>query len=376
MKIAVWSLVMLLAVPTGLLFYTGGHADAAPVPTAPRAPNTIAYSSSVDNWSLSYAEWLPARYTASHAYPLIVYLHGQQDTSGRWFPGGITSDLVQALGGRGPDSQTARLMVNTSERLGYILIALNTRSGSGWYINSPCGGPQEQDVLDAIAHEKALRHVSSTFLFGMSMGTEGTLYIAARHPGMFKAIGIIAPATDLFLDVAYRISLANDTSKPWAEASIQAKMYLFCGVLAGTENASEQAVARMYQNMSPLRFNPSAFARVPIYVTGGGWDDRTPNNVSIWPWWMNVNNTFINATCNSAPQLGEPAICSTAFDALHLSNPNVYRFRYIYEPRAGHVLTQLYPPDMLNFWQGKAAGGVYSSMYPFTSFVKDTTIPY
>ena len=57
----------------------------------------------------------------------------------------------------------------------------------------------------------------------------------------------------------------------------------------------------MFQNMSPLRFDPQAFAGIPLYMTAGGLDDRAPNNVSIWPQWMNANNTVVNATCQYAP---------------------------------------------------------------------------
>lgn len=369
-------LVVVVMLPAGLVLAPQGLAQGPAAPLPPRVPTTVPYASSVDAWPLSYAEWLPVNFDPNRAYPLILFLHGQQDTSGRWVSGGLPSDFVRAVNGSGPVAQTVRLMINQSAQRGFILMAVNSRSGAGWYINSPCGGPQEQDVLDALAHETALRHVSATFLFGMSMGTEGTLYLAARHPGMFKAIGIIAPATDLFLDVAYRIGLASDPDKPWAEASIQAKMHLFCGVLPGTQNASAQAVARMFENMSPLRFDPTAFARLPIYVTAGGADDRTPNNVAIWPQWLNANNTFVNSTCSTAPELGEPDGCSTTLDALHLAHPWAFRFRFVYEPRATHLFSQLSPADLLNFWQGRVPGGVYTSSYPFSTFVKDPSVPY
>ena len=333
-------------------------------PTPSGNYSMVSYASSVDGFALSYAEWLPSGYSSAQTYPLIVYLHGQQDTSGKWFSGGLTSDLVLALGNtsNAAERSTASALVNATGAQGVILIALNTRSGSGWYIDSPCGGPQEQDVLDAVAFEEGLRHVGAVYLMGSSMGTEGTLYVAAQHPGRFAGVAIVAPVTDLFEDVAYRMSLAANPQDPWANISIQAKAHLFCGVLPGTGNESQLAVARTFQNMSPLRFDPAAFLNVPIYVTAGGLDNRAPNNVQYWPWWMNANNSFLNATCNSVPGLGEPGPpnCATqTFETLHRQDPAGYTFRYVYEPLSGHSISQLDPTDLMGFWFGSLPGGYY-----------------
>jgi pimeloyl-ACP methyl ester carboxylesterase len=331
-------------------------------PGSPGNYTVISYTSTVDSYPLSYDEWLPSGYSSQDSYPLIIYLHGQQDTSGAWFPGGLTSDLVLALTGPPADRMAADALVNASQAQGAILMAINTRSGSGWYINSPCGGPQQQDVLDAIHHEMSLRHVTSLYLMGESMGTEGTLYTASQHPGMFAGIAVIAPVTDLFEDVAYRIAIANNPNEPWAEVSIQAKAHLFCGSLPGTANASQVAVARVFQNMSPLRFNPTAFQNVAIYLTSGGVDDRAPNNVSIWADWMNANNTFVNATCHYAPELGEPvppSCSSQTMESFHRQDPSAYRFRYIFEPHGAHSISQLNPSDLFAFWFDGAAGGYY-----------------
>ena len=341
------------------------HTSTTPSVSVPPTNYTVVpYTSSVDGFSLSFAEWLPVDYSSSKSYPLIVYLHGQQDTSGKWFSGGLTSDLVQALTNRSdaPDMMTVESLINDSRAQGAILIALNTRSGSGWYVNSPCGGPQEQDVLDAISFEKERQSIARVFLMGESMGTEGTLYVASQNPSLFSGIAVIAPVTDLFEDVNCRTSLVNNPSDPWAEVSIEAKAHDFCGVLPGTGNASQIVVARMFQNMSPLRFDPQAFLGIPIYLTSGGLDNRAPNNVSIWSQWMNANNTFVNATCNDVPQLGEPLPpnCATqTFDTLHRQDPSGYAFRYVYEPLAAHALAQLDPADLMGFWFGHLPGGYY-----------------
>jgi len=338
----------------------GPHPPVGPNPTN---YSVVPYTSSVDGYALSYAEWLPEPFNNSASYPLVVYLHGQQDTSGTWYPGGLTDDLVQSLTGPPTaDQRTAEALINASRAQPAILIALNTRSGSGWYIDSPCGGPQEQDVLDAIAQERARYHVDGVYLMGQSMGSAGTLFVAGANPGLFAGVAIIAPVTDLFEDVAYRMTLVTNPLDPWANVSIQAKAHLFCGSLPGSGNASQESVARMFQNMSPLRFDPAAFHDVPVYLTAGGLDDRAPNNVSIWPGWMNANNTFVNATCDRAAALDEPLVvdcANTTFDSLHRADPGGYTFRYVYEPDATHAVAQLDPTDLFAFWFGGAPGGYY-----------------
>ena len=198
--------------------------------------SVVPYSSHVDGYSLSFDEWLPDGFSAARGYPLVVYLHGQQDTSGAWFPGGLTNDMVQAIENTSDpaDRATVESFINATRVQPAILIAVNTRSGSGWYIDSPCGGPQEQDVLDAITLEKERRSVSQVYLMGESMGTEGTLYVASQNPSLFSGIAVIAPVTDLFEDVAYRMTLIHDPQDPWANVSIEAKAHLFCGTLPGT----------------------------------------------------------------------------------------------------------------------------------------------
>ncbi len=346
--------------------WTGSNRPSVTVqgPLSPTNYSVVHYASSVDGFALSYSEWLPGGFTPDHSYPLIVYLHGQQDTSGRWFPSGLSSDLLQSLTTpmNAADTQTAQALINATRAHGAILIAPNTRSGSGWYINSPCGGPQEQDILDAIAAEKSLRPVGSVYLMGHSMGTEGTLYLAAQNPGLFSGIALVAPVTDLFEDVAYRLTLVSNPQDPWANVSIQAKAYLFCGVLPGTENSSAQAVAQVFEDMSPLRFDPGTFAHVPIYLTAGGQDDRAPNNLTYWAAWMNANNSFVNATCNYVPSLGEPqppGCAQQTLGSLHLQSPGLYSFRYVYEPTASHTIAQLCPEDLMGFWFGTLPGGYY-----------------
>jgi len=370
-------LSLALAVPLG------GIGGAGAIPASGSAASAyggslVNYTSSVDAFPLSYYEFLPAGFNSTIAHPLVIYLHGQQDISGVWVKGGIESDLVQDFLLAGSDGVTARAVVNATSAAGMILIALNSRSGSGWYIDSPCGGPQQQDVMDAIHHEESLRNVSKLYLFGMSMGTEGVQYTASLHPGMFAGIGLVAPVTDLFEDIAYRAYLVRtaNATDPWAWSSIQAKEYLFCGVGPGTANASERAVDRMLTNMSPLRFDVNAFLNVPIYITAGGGDDRAPDSVKYWPTWLNVNDTLINRTCHRVIAYGEPNVCSVPLGHLHMRSPTKWTFRFVYELHAGHDISQLDPSDMVAFWEGANPGGYYIGGYPFTTITTNTRLPY
>src|SRR5580658_7837529 len=111
---------------------------------APPPGTNISYTSSVDGFRLSYLEWLPAGYTASQSYPLAVFLHGIHSSNG----------FIE--GGAGGINDISYSLTSNASSAGFILISLNTRLLDGFYINSPCGGPEEQDVLDAIAHEESL----------------------------------------------------------------------------------------------------------------------------------------------------------------------------------------------------------------------------
>src|SRR5271170_336177 len=77
--------------------WTRGTRSTGSAPIPPTSFTVVAYNSSVDGFPLSFDEWLPDGFVNSDRYALIVYLHGQQDTSGAWYPGGLTSDLVQSL---------------------------------------------------------------------------------------------------------------------------------------------------------------------------------------------------------------------------------------------------------------------------------------
>ena len=315
-------------------------APARPAAETPPPPtDNISYVSSVDSFPLWYLEWLPSSYTASDTYPLAVFLHGIGSSTGsvRGGGGGIV-DMTQSL-------------VSNASDYGFILIAINTRSPEGFYLNSPCGGPQQQDVLDAIAAERSTRHISQVFLIGFSMGSLGALTLAAHEPGMFAGVATAGTITDIFQTTAYN------------EASNSAPAGLFydeCGAYPDPTNIS---VDRTWAYLSPLRFAPQNFSGIPLFVTGGGLDTRAPNDFARWDY-ANVNNTFINATCNVVASMGEPANCTVTIPSLAAQDPSAYRWLELYEPEAPHSSYQLPGGAVFAFFLDRQVGGYYISTYP------------
>jgi len=363
-----------------LLLPPGFPAAAATTPHPAVGPNVVIpdngtlvnYTSSVDGFALSYEEWLPAGYVSRGAeYPLVIYLHGQQDVTGKWFPGGLPSSLLEYLNASstGAEGRAAKAIVQNASLTRTILIAVNSRSGAGFYVNSLCGGPQEQDVLDAIAHEATIRHVNlgRLYLVGSSMGSTGVLTLAGHHPGMFRGVASIASGPDMYEGLAWRQYEATQPSgRSWANSSIEGVAALECGVLPSpTANAT---VLALFTYISVARFDPQAFAHVAVYVTGGGLDMRVPNNASLWNY-MQVNNSWVNQTCVVAAADGEPANCTNTFSHLHMVHPGEYLFRYVFESQAPHGLGQLYASDMFAFWMGKVPNGDYVSSYPPTAIL-------
>jgi pimeloyl-ACP methyl ester carboxylesterase len=311
-----------------------------PTPADSAPPNfNISYNSSVDGWPLSYLEWLPSGYSSSTTYPLAVFLHGVGSSTG-WVRGG----------GGGIVDMTDSLVGNASA-YGFILIAINTRSPEGFYLNSPCGGPQQQDVLDAIAHEKEVRHISQVFLIGFSMGSLGALSLAAHEPGMFAGVATAGTITDIFQTVAYN-SVTNS-----APAGLY---YDECG---GFPNPANVSIDRIWAYLSPLRFAPQNFTDIPLFVTGGGLDTRAPNSFARWDY-ANVNNTFVNSTCNVVASMGEPSNCTVTIPSLAAQDPSGYRWLDLYEPLAPHSASQLPGGAVFAFFLDRQAGGYYLSTYP------------
>ncbi len=354
-----WIVTAVLVIPV-----SPGVFGAVPSPAAaPPTFTTVSYPSSVDGWSLSFAEFLPSGFQPARTYPLAVYLHGMMATGARWAEGGVPSDLLGMMSR--PDSQgaVARGLVANASASGFILIVLNTRTGAGFYANTPCGGPQAQDVMDAIALERAVRHVGPVFLIGFSMGSIGALSLAAEHPGTFRGIAIAGTNTDRFAGHAWR-EYAASLGASWAAPSIAVSLQSTCGIGPGQGNATVDAI---FVAQSVARLHPQALAGTRIWVAAGGYDNRVPNNARTFAF-LQVNNTFVNSTCLTF--YSEPANCTTTFWSLHTQHPGAYAFRYVYERTAGHSIAQFSPSDIFAWFRGQVPWGFYTSpTVPPTVFV-------
>ena len=345
-----------------------GLTAGAPIPsnpsgaarTGPMTPATLSYqnysiqnyTASTDGWPLSYYEWLPAGYSATRTYPLVVFLHGMQGASGN-VSGGLKSGVVLEFGDTSHDGVEVRAILNTSMADGYLVITVNERTGAGWYANSPCAGPQENDTLDAIAHEEALRHVGRVFLMGVDMGATGALALAATHPGMFAGVATAGTITDAFEALAYRQAYIGETTGPynWTKLSYHTMLNMTCGSVPVPANATAVGI---YDYLSVARLDPYALASTPLYVVSGGLDTRAPNNGVGTPFYQ-VNNSFLTSTCGTV--LGEPPNCTDPFSALHNASPSEYRVRDIFEPSGSGSYGQFNASDLFGWFNGAEPSG-------------------
>lgn len=327
-------------------------AFSTPLPTYTVQP----FNASSDGWPLSYEEWLPAGYNASRDYPLIVYLDGLSCNNQTWLKGGRPSQLLDHLSGSSPVVNATRGLLTNSSALGYILIAPNTRTCAGFSINSACGGPQGQDLQDAIDHEESLRRIDTTRLYivATSAGAEGAVEYVAQHPHVIRGLAISDTALDLFEEFQFLLSQAY-RGNTGAEDNIDAIAGLDCGEYPSPSNSS---AVQLFEQLSAARLDPQALNGTPIWVAAGGADSTTPDNLHSWPY-LQVNNTFVNSTCLVAEDLGEPPNCTTTMAALNAQDPTNFSFRFVYEPSAIHGLGQMIPADILAFFAGEVPGGYY-----------------
>jgi len=331
---------VVLALPVG----AAAGAGEQPGRHAPDAPafSNVSYFSSVDGFPLSYSEWLPVGYSNATAAPLVVYLHGIGDTT-NWVPGG-TNKWIAVLNASTPDGRTERGLIQNASANGYIFTVLNTRSPSGYFANTKCGGPQEQDVLDAIVHEKALRNVSSVYLIGFSMGSMGAFAIAATHPGLVAGIATAGTMSDFFEEYGYLNG--NATRLPRSGPLYEAN-YDNCGVAPSA--MAPASVTAFYEYLSAGRLASQNFSSIAVWSSSGGRDTVAPNALSTW-YYEQGTNVFSTPTCAYEPRYGEPRGCTTTWSAWQAANPGRYDYDFVYEPLGTHDMDQLQPAAIFAFW--------------------------
>ena len=144
---------------------------------------------------MPYALFVPSAYDAEQEWPLIVALHGL----------GRPYDWM--LGYEGA--------IDLAERDGYIMVAPLGYHPRAWYGSHGPGIPQmrraegdtevlpenlgelsEQDVMNVfeIVREEFNIDQDRMYLWGHSMGGAGTYHLAAKHPDLWAALGVAAPA--------------------------------------------------------------------------------------------------------------------------------------------------------------------------------------
>ena len=311
-----------------------GGAGNNPNGTVNSTEAVINYTSSVDGHPLSYILWYPAHYTASGTYPFLLFLHGVEGTN--------LCDNV-------PSFQGGASMIDAATGAGWVVGSLCTRVTDGWFVNSPNTGPEESDVLDAIAHEKNLTHVSAVYLVGMSMGSDGALSIATNHPSLFAGVGAVAACPDNFQENAYYLHAHGTLVPGFAQVA---------GVAPATLPAAGSVGAGLEYHLSAFRFYPQNLSAVKIYVVAGGDDQTCVNSAAFWPW-LQANDTVLTSSCNVASSASEPASCSTPISTLAADHAGQYECRYVYEATAPHTFDQLNGTDLIGFFEGQLASGTY-----------------
>jgi predicted peptidase len=174
-----------------------------PLPVAPQEPGTVVdadarvqgltYVSPQTGETVPYALFVPSDYDASSEWPLIVALHGL----------GRPYDWMMGYEG----------FIDRAERDGYVVVAPLGYHSRGWYGSRGNGIPSgaardgetlpedlgelsELDVMNVLALARDRFNVddSRIYLWGHSMGGAGAYHLAARHPDVWAALAVAAPA--------------------------------------------------------------------------------------------------------------------------------------------------------------------------------------
>ena len=141
---------------------------------------------------MQYGLYVPTKYNASRATPLVIALHG------------LGSDIHYMM--------EYNNLVELAERYGYLVATPMGYNERGWYGARGQGnefnqrqadpGPanlgalSEQDVLNVLKQVRTDFNVDAKriYLIGQSMGGGGTLYIGSKYADTWAALAAMAPA--------------------------------------------------------------------------------------------------------------------------------------------------------------------------------------
>ena len=148
---------------------------------------------------IPYALFVPSTYSTAQKWPLIVGLHGL----------GRPYDWLMGYDG----------IIDFAERDGYLMVTPLGYDSRGWYgsrgpgVAGPGAAPargttaaepsppnlgelSEQDVMNVLEIARRDFNVDPDriYLWGHSMGGAGTYHLAAKHPDLWAALAVAAPA--------------------------------------------------------------------------------------------------------------------------------------------------------------------------------------
>jgi hypothetical protein len=303
----------------------------------------VTFVSTVDAWPLSYLEALPAGYSNGTGASLVVFLPGL---------GGSTANVS---GGTGATTWSAAFQANAST-FGFIALSVNTRSAAGYYTNTPCGGPQATDIVDAIASEKRRQHVTATYLVGFSGGSAAALALTANHElGTISGIATAGTITDMSQVLDF-LGTSSSRYNQWVTNE--------CG---HAPNSSNHRSAGDLLNLSAFRYHPENLSGVRLFLAAGGADTNAPSNYSEWAY-SNLNSTTRLASCQATTDFGLPANCTKPLVNLTRTQP----WAAAYELKSGHQESQLPYQSVFNFWIGKRTDGFYTGTSPPVTLTTQT----
>ena len=130
---------------------------------------------------IPYALFVPSSYDPDQPTPMILSLHGL----------GRSYDWLM-----GYDEY-----LNYAEEGGFIVATALGYIRRGWYGTQPLDDPEdanysEQDVMNVLSLVRDEFNVDDNriYLWGHSMGGAGTFHLAKKHPDLWAAIAVAAPA--------------------------------------------------------------------------------------------------------------------------------------------------------------------------------------
>ncbi len=160
--------------------------------------------SKITGYAVNYSVYLPPCYeTSQRAYPVVYLLHGYSDNETAWVQfGEVNYTLDKAI----------------EEGLVPPMIIIMPNAKVTWYVNNHSGSDRYEDMIFEefipfvekqyrIRSQKEFRAVS-----GLSMGGNGSLVWALKHPDMFSACAAFSAAVYTNDEMKYHLNKGN---KDW-----------------------------------------------------------------------------------------------------------------------------------------------------------------